>query len=120
MPLMTLFQTLIQDLKAAFAVRPVRYASITLLAVLVWGVYDVRCFRNMAAPEAMDAAQLGRNLASGRGFTTDFVRPLSIYLVRHEHPDPSSKDPAQLKSGHPDIANAPAYPIVLAGLMKVL
>ena len=31
-----------------------------------------------------------------------------------------SADPAQLKGMHPDIANAPVYPLVLAGLMKVL
>jgi hypothetical protein len=119
MPLLTLLQSLIQDIKVALAVRPVRYISITLLVLLVWGIYDVRCFRNMSAPEAMDAAQLGRNVASGRGFTTDFVRPFSIYLVR-KSADPDSKDPAQLKSGHPDIANAPAYPVVLASLMSAL
>lgn len=113
-------QTTIQKLVALFGVPLVRYVFITLLLVVVWGIYDVRCYRNMAAPEAMDAAQLGRNLASGRGFITDFVRPLSIYLVRQTHPDPAGKDPGQLKAGHPDIANAPAYPIVLAGLMKVL
>lgn len=120
MPLLTLFQTLIQDLKLLFGVRLVRYVAITLLVVLVWGVYDLRCYRNMSAPEAMDAAQLGRNLATGRGFTTDFVRPLSIYLLRRKDTNRASLDPARLKSGQPDIANAPAYPVVLASLMTVL
>ena len=118
--MLTLLQTLIQKLEAPFGLRPVRYVSITLLVVMVWGIYDLRCFRNMSAPEAMDAAQLGHNLADGRGFTTDFVRPLSIYLVLQKNPDPSGRDAAFLKSGHPDIANAPAYPVVLAGLMTVL
>ncbi len=113
-------QTIVQKLAVLFGVPLVRYVFITLLVVVVWGIYDVRCFHNMSAPEAMDAAQLGHNLASGRGFTTDFVRPLSIYLVRQKNTDRASKDPAQLKTGHPDIANAPAYPIVLAGLMDVL
>jgi hypothetical protein len=120
MPLLTLLQTTSQKLTALFGLRVVRYLSITLLVVLVWGIYDVRCFRNMSAPEAMDAAQLGRSLASGRGFTTDFVRPLSIYLIRQKNTNAASSDPAQLKGGHPDIANAPAYPVVLAGLMNIL
>jgi hypothetical protein len=92
-------QTIVQKLAVLFGVPLVRYVFITLLVVVVWGIYDVRCFHNMSAPEAMDAAQLGHNLASGRGFTTDFVRPLSIYLVRQKNTDRASKDPAQLKTG---------------------
>ena len=47
-------------------------------------VYDSYCFRNFTNPEAMDAAQLGRNIARGRGYTTQFVRPLSIALTSED------------------------------------
>ena len=36
----------------------------------------------MATQEAMDAAQLARNIAQGKGYTTLFIRPFSMYLVK--------------------------------------
>jgi len=99
---------------------------ILVVAILMLG-YNWRNFRNMGTQEAMDAAQVGRNLAEGRGFTTQFVRPFSICLVKKHNADRlqvTEADPrpdyAQLKGMHPDLANPPVYPLVLAGLMKVL
>ena len=46
----------------------------------------------MTTPEGMDAAQLARNIAEGRGYTTLFVRPFSLFLVQRQEqaraPDP--------------------------------
>lgn len=96
-------------------------ASVVALAVL----YDALAYHNFSAPEAMDAAQVARNVAEGRGFTTDFIRPFSIYLVQKHNRDAAdgaitnALDLAQLDSGHPDLANPPVYPLLLAGFMKV-
>jgi Dolichyl-phosphate-mannose-protein mannosyltransferase len=107
-----------------------RYLRILALAVSVVGLgfrYDVHAYRNLAAPEAMDAAQLARNISEGNGYTTLFIRPLSLYLVQqqNEPKNPPSltnatPDWALIKTAHPDLANPPVYPLVLAGLMKVL
>lgn len=96
--------------------------SILVLIVVVGG-YNWRAFRNFSTQEAMDAAQLGRNLSEGKGYTTLFVRPISIYLVKRMNEQKQGKgvaDPAELKKMHPDLANPPVYPVLLAGLMKVL
>jgi hypothetical protein len=89
--------------------------------------YDLRAYRNLSTQEAMDGAQLARNLAQGHGYTTLFVRPLSLYLVQNRHQQANEDaagarrtDLAQLKGDHPDLANPPVYPVLLAGLMKVL
>jgi hypothetical protein len=91
-------------------------------------VYDVTSYRGFSAPEAMDAAQVARNLAEGRGFTTQFVRPFSAYLMqKHNHKvhladglaTTNAVDWAQVNQPHPDLANAPVYPVLLAGLFKV-
>ena len=87
-----------------------------LVLLAVTAIYDVREFKNFATQEAMDSAQLARNIAEGRGYTTRFIRPFSLGLVQQHRPD---KNPL-LKDEHPDLANAPVYPTVLAGLMKVL
>lgn len=120
MQLRTKVQEWIHKLESA---RGLRYLMILVFVLLLAAItlrYDVHLARNMAAPGAMDAAQLARNISEGRGYTTDFIRPLSMHLVMQENHVAADKDPARLNRNHPDISNAPAYPVVLAGLMKVL
>jgi hypothetical protein len=120
-------QALIHKLEVGGGARILQYI---MLAVLVLGlvfVYDLRAYRGFAAPEAMDAAQVARNLAEGQGFSTDFIRPFSLYLVQEhalaKHPEATLAtnlmDVARLRSPHPDLANPPVYPVILAGLMKI-
>jgi 4-amino-4-deoxy-L-arabinose transferase-like glycosyltransferase len=79
----------------------------------------------MGSQEAMDSAQLGRNIATGKGYTTGFIRPFSMFLLQRQN---AKRMPQGTRLGeltkvadrHPDISNAPVYPYVLAGLMKVL
>ncbi|MFN7140580.1 MAG: ArnT family glycosyltransferase, partial [Limisphaerales bacterium] len=77
-------------------------------------VYDLRCFKNFSTAEAMDSAQVARNIADGNGFTTDYIRPLSLYLVGKHHDDGRA-----LTGAHPDLANGPTYPLLLAGYLKL-
>src|SRR5689334_8980889 len=78
----------LQDIihKVEFGGSKVFRTVVTVLALLgALFLYDWRAFRNMASLEAMDAAQLARNIAEGNGYNTLFVRPFSIYLLeRHE------------------------------------
>ena len=120
----------LQDLIHKFEQGSGRWPRIVFVALTVAVImlgYNWRCFRNLGTQEAMDSAQVGHNLAQGRGFATQFVRPFSIYLVKKHNADrlqATDGDPrpdyAQLKGMHPDLANPPVYPLVLAGLMKVL
>jgi len=68
------------------------------VAVYVWflGAH----FQGLRLPDAMDAAQVGRHVSEGHGFTTSVVRPFS--LVK-----------APRVAGHPDLYNAPVYPLLL-------
>ena len=77
----------------------------------------------------MDSAQLARNIADGKGYTTLFIRPFSLYLVQSHNQARHAAAPASATNldfarikyrPHPDLANPPVYPLVLAGLMKVL
>ena len=45
-------------------------------------IYNLHAYRNFATQEAMDSAQLARNMAEGNGYTTLFIRPFSLYLVQ--------------------------------------
>lgn len=127
LPIGDSIQELIHKLEVGPGARIIRRVLLVLVLVTFVVVYNWRGYRNMATQEAMDAAQLARNIATGKGYSTYFIRPLSIYLLTNHYRGPIiSTDPAnpvdaaRLKGPHPDLANPPLYPLVLAGLMKVL
>jgi 4-amino-4-deoxy-L-arabinose transferase-like glycosyltransferase len=109
---------------SAFA-RWLRFVLLALVMIGLGVVYDLTNYHNFSSPEAMDAAQVARHLAAGDGYATDFIRPFSLCLVqRHNQPQSAStqsgtNDFARINGLHPDLANAPLYPTVLAGLMKL-
>ena len=76
--------------------------------IAVAGLYHLFADQSFSSEEAMESAQLARNISRGDGFTTHCIRPLAIYLLD------------QIVQAMPDITNPPVYPLLLAGLMKVL
>ena len=124
---MPFIQDLLHKLEVGGGMRYLRWVLAVLAIVLLVGGYNLRAFKNMSAPEAMDAAQLARNIAQGRGYTTLFVRPFSMFLVKKHNLEKQGAPPvgkladlAEIRGMHPDLANPPVYPVVLAALMKVL
>lgn len=84
-------------------------------AALLLLFYASSQFRGLAHPEAIDQAQLGRNLFRGDGFTTSFIRPLSMWQF--------SRQPrwrSCLLDRHPDIVNPPLYPALIAGVFYLI
>ena len=121
-----LVQSIIHRLEVGGGLRLLKYFLIALGLLALVLTYNLRGFKNMSNPEAMDAAQLARNLAENKGYSTLFIRPFSVYLLRKTYADKFGPAPVgdlsdrgQLKTPHPDLANPPVYPLVLAGLMKV-
>lgn len=96
--------------------RYIKMGALLLGLIALTVAYDLRAYKNFTTQEAMDAAQLARNISEGKGYTTDYIRPLSIYLLQRHSGDSGPV----LNESHPDLANAPVYPGLLAGLMKVL
>ena len=116
---MPFIQDIIYQFEVGKGARWLRWGLLGVLLVALIVGYDLRVYRNLAAPEAMDAAQVARNLSEGKGFTTQLIRPVSIALLR-DNEKTTAADPGLLKGNHPDLANPPVYPLLLAGLMKVL
>ncbi|MBM3847766.1 MAG: hypothetical protein FJ405_15955, partial [Verrucomicrobia bacterium] len=91
--------------------------AVTLVCFLGIGVVmDTKFARNMTTPEGMEAAQLARNIAEGKGYTTGVLRPLSIRLIQNVE-KPAS--PLLKESSLPDLHNPPLYPVLLAGWLKL-
>jgi hypothetical protein len=124
---MSILQDLLHKAEVGGGTRYLRVGLALLGVVLLTVGYNWRAFRNMGTQEAMDTAQLARNIAQGKGYTTLFIRPFSIYLVKKRNKERegasavgASADLARLKTMHPDLANPPVYPVMLAGLMKIV
>lgn len=120
-------QKALHVLEGSAGQRALRATVSVLVLLFILVGYNIRSFRNMASQEAMDSAQLARNLASGEGYTTKFIRPLSMHLQAQKAREEAGGLPAlqitnafRLQGGHPDISNPPVYPVALAGVMKVL
>lgn len=93
--------------------RYVKLFALFMGLIALTFVYHLREARNFRAPEAMELAQVARNVAQGKGFTTKFIRPIDVaQLTQVRGPQPVLKDEV------PDMANPPLYPLLMAGLMK--
>ena len=108
------------ELGAGNRLLKIAVAFIAVIALALF--YNMAAFRNFATAEAMDAAQLARNISEGKGFITDYVRPFSIYLHRKHAPAGASATNfvASALERSPDVSNPPAYPLVLAGVLKLM
>jgi hypothetical protein len=122
-----IIQTTIHKLEVGGGARWLRFVALALAVLGLAVREDLHAYRNFSTPEAMDSAQLARNISEGKGYTTLFIRPFSLYLVQKHNQARSpiaftnaGFDFAQVNTMHPDLANAPVYPFVLAGLMKTL
>ena len=109
-------QEIIHSLEEGKWAKRIRGLVLLLLIGSLGLVYYLNLTRSFTAPEAMDAAQLARNIAEGRGYTTQFIRPLSLDILRQQ----GAVSDEELRSEFPDITNPPVYPMLLAALMKVL
>lgn len=80
-----------------------------LLRIGIWLVmggglyllYFLACFRGIDSAQVMDYAQVARSLYAGKGFVTEFIRPLSLFFVKDI-------------SLHPDLFNPPLFPFFLS------
>src|ERR1039458_8967962 len=115
MPLHERIQTTIHLLESNIFNRAIKILLIVLLLVGMVIVYDWEGYHNFSSQEAMDSAQLARNLSQGKGYTTYFVRPFSIFLLQRKSGVTIGAEGARMNNNHPDLANPPVYPVFLAG-----
>jgi hypothetical protein len=68
-------------------------------------------FNGFSTSEAMDQAQIGRQLAAGHGYTTLYARPLALHLMLART--------GELRQPLPDISQAPLGPLLNAATLKI-
>ena len=111
-------QEYIQYWEVGAGARAIKVAAAVLAFAACACLYDVMCFQGFPSEEAMETAQLARNISQGQGYVTKSIRPFSIHLLQASAP--KEKPLASLSLPLPDLNNPPVYPILLAAAMKVM
>jgi hypothetical protein len=79
--------------------------------VVIGALWFLLRFNGFSQPEAMDQAQIARQLATGQGYTTLYARPLALHLTLAR----TGAVPAPLK----DSTQAPLGPVLSAAAMRL-
>ncbi len=92
-------------------IQVVLYILFLLVIVML---YTATQFRGLNSEEAMDYAQLGRNMSISGGMVTKNIRPVTMWKMSERNPGENARI-----SDHPDLYHPPAYPAVLATGFKI-
>ncbi|MGO8700082.1 MAG: glycosyltransferase family 39 protein [Limisphaerales bacterium] len=111
-------QECIHHLEEGAGAGSLKVVAVLLAFVAFACLYDLPSFQGFASEEPMETAQLARNLSQGRGYVTKSIRPLSIALWQKKAGPAKGQRSVPLPM--PDLNNPPLYPLLLAGVMKVL
>jgi Dolichyl-phosphate-mannose-protein mannosyltransferase len=72
-------------------------------------------FRGLNSPQAMDQAQIAREIARGNGFTTKYIRPIAYHQVKEQR-----GGTVVPFVGFPDTYNSPLNPLLNAAVLKLI
>ncbi len=110
----------LQSIVYAIEVGGIRWWITRGVLVAVWlGLalfYFLSEFVGFRHAEAMDQAQIARQVAEGKGFTTQFIRPLAIWQLKDSGTAMGEIDLLNF----PDTVNPPLHPLVNAVAFKLL
>jgi hypothetical protein len=108
-PFESKIQDIVYNVDVGIGLRLIKLGLYVLMVLSIMVLYTATQFRGLKDAEAMDLAQLGRNLMMKGRLITQHIRPASMwYLIEHSKAgDPRLRD-------HPDIVHPPIYPMILA------
>lgn len=109
----TKVQTFVHALEEGGWVGRIRLALLLAGIAAVYCIFIFAQFRGLSHPKAMDQAQIARELASGNGFTTKFIRPVAIWQFEHN----GKVFPVDRT---PDTYHAPLNPLVESLLLRTV
>jgi hypothetical protein len=114
-PFESRLQNLVYNVDVGFGLRLIKIGLYVLFVLCLLVLYTARQFKGLKDAEAMDCAQIGRNLVMQGSFMTRCIRPASLWLMAERSPDRNARP-----DEHPDLLHAPLYPAALAGGFSLL
>lgn len=111
MALETNVQSFLHAFEQGAAAVWLRRALVGTIIAAIAAIWLFVKFNGFNSPDAMDQAQIGRQLASGQGYTTLYARPLALHVMLART--------GQIKSPLPDVSQAPLGPLINAAMLKI-
>jgi len=113
-PFESKIQNLVYNVDVGVGFQVIKGGLYILFVLVVMLLYTAGQFRGLRDAEAMEYAQLGRNLAYRGRLVTQCVRPASMWYLIQNSPlhNPVINE-------HPDILHAPLWPTVLGAAFKI-
>jgi len=108
----TKVQAFVHALEEGGWVSRIRLVLLIATIAAVWVIVILNEFKGLSNDKGMDQAQIGRQIATGHGFSTKFIRPIAYaQFVKHRGAFPTGDVP--------DTYNAPLNPFVDAIIFRV-
>jgi hypothetical protein len=85
---------------------------IGLLCLAGLGLWAFFQYKGLRSPVAMEQADIARNLAGGRGFVTNVLRPFDLWMT--------GQDAEAVQGPVPAIWHAPLYPYILSWMFRIM
>ena len=110
MAIETKLQTFLHAFEQGRATAWIKGILVAMVAVLLAVAWFGFKFNGFSVPAAMDQAQVGRQIAEGRGFSTLYARPLALHL--------GLARTGSIGSPLPEISQAPLGPLLNAAIFR--
>ncbi len=107
-------QDLVYNVDVGIGLKLTKAGMFLLFIFFIMTIYTATQFFGLRDAEAMDYAQLGRNIAQTGSFETKVIRPAAIWFLSEKR----GEEAVNLLQ-HPDLFHPPLYPLLLAGGFKV-
>lgn len=85
---------------------------VVLLSLTLGNVFTL--FQGLNSPQAMDQAQIAREISRGNGFTTKMIRPVAYYQTE------KAAERTIALVGFPDTYHSPLNPLINAAVFKLI
>jgi MFS family permease len=102
-------QDLVYNVDVGIGLRLIKVGLYVLSVLALMTLYTASEFWGLKNAEAMDQAQIARQIMTEGTFTTKFIRPAAVWLF-----EKNGEDPQSIMLKQPDIVHPPVYPWVLS------
>lgn len=94
----------------------IKAGMFTVLIIALSLLYLFVQFKGLDTPGAMDQAQIARNLAAGKGFTTGYIRPAALGIIQQRTEADRQIDLSQF----PDFSQSPLHPWINSFALRLV
>ena len=108
-------QTSIQWLDQGQGKRIIQTLTFVIFIILFTWYHCAKRYNGPSSENIIEQALIGKNLAEGKGFTSQVIYPQAITTLKSHRSSFINK-----KQGIPDLYHPPIYPLVIAGGLKLI